>query len=31
MLTFYLSTVVIWMIIIKSLCLIFKEPIKKNG
>ena len=31
MLTFYLSTVVIWMIIILSLILILVEPIDKNG
>ena len=31
MLTFYLFTVVIWMIIILSLILILVEPIDKNG
>lgn len=31
MLTFYLSTVVIWMIIIESIVFIYKKQIKKNG
>ena len=31
MLTFYLSTVVIWMIITLSLILILAKPIDKNG
>lgn len=31
MLTFYLSTVVIWMIILLSIIFIFKKQIKKNG